>query len=221
MRSVVLWLIFVLFATSVSAQSPSVGAAVGLDVSRFDRVEADGFNGVTAGGEAIAFSLRLGTPIGQRWGVELAVTRPSEVERESSVGFPRPLTAISAAPIPIPIPTFEARTTIERRNTTLDTVLWVSQPAGSRVDLVYLGGLAFSRIVEDIGLQFTRRLAGTVVPNSTRTITYGVGPVAGMEARIGLTDHVSLVPGVRLHGIGGRTADGWLLRTSAGLAWQF
>lgn len=220
MRSAALFTIVILIAAPAFAQSPYVGAAVGLDVSRFDRVEAEGFNDVAADGEAIAFSLRLGTSVGQRWGVELGFTRPSEVERESSFGFPRPLTAVSA-PVPIPLPTFEARTTIERRNTTLDTVLWVSQRAGNRVDLVYLGGIAFSRIVEDLGFQFTRRVAGIVVPNSTRTITYGVGPVAGVEARIALTDHLRLVPGVRLHGIGGSASEGWLLRTSAGLAWQF
>lgn len=220
MLPIALFVVLTLVAGPVFAQAPYVGAAVGLDVSRIDRVEAQGFSDVTSDGEAIAFSLRLGASVGQRWGVELGFTRPSEIERESSLGFPRPLTAVSA-PVPIPLPTFEARTTIERRNTTLDTVLWVSQRAGSRVDLVYLGGIAFSRIVENVGFQFTRRVVGIVVPNSTRTTTYDVGPVAGVEARIGLTDHVRLVPGLRLHGIGGSASDGWLLRTSAGLAWQF
>ena len=218
-----LFLILSLIAAPAFAQAPYVGAAVGMDVSRFNSVEAAGFNDVTAGGETTAFSLRLGTAVGQQWGVELGFTRPSKLERQSNRGFPIPLLANASAPVGIgvAIPVFEATTSVERRNTTLETVAWVAQPVGSRVDLVYLGGIAFNRIVEDISFQFTRRIVGIVVPNSTRTITYDVGPVAGIEARIALTDHVRLVPGVRLQSLGGNAAQGWLLRPSAGLAWQF
>jgi hypothetical protein len=229
-----LLLILGLFAPPAFAQSPYVGAAVGLDMLRSDRVDAPGGRDAAGDGEAIAFSIRLGTAVGDRWGVELGFTRPSKIERESTLGYPIPLLAALTAsttnvPTTIsvpssliaPIPIFESSTRIERRNTTLDAVAWVSQPVGGRVDLVYLGGLAFSRVVEDLEFQFTRRIATIVIPNSTRTITYGVGPVAGIEGRIALTDHVRLVPGVRLHSISGSGTDGWLLRATAGLAWHF
>jgi hypothetical protein len=39
----------------------------------------------------------------------------------------------------------------------------------------------------------------------------------GFEACIGLTEHVNLVPGVRLHGL----ENGWLLRPAVGLEWEF
>ena len=226
MLKVALFMVLSLIAAPALAQSPYVGAAVGMDVSRFDRVEAAGFNDVTAGSEVVAFSLRLGTAIRENWGVELGFTRPSKLERENSQGFPIPLLTAALAPVGVggvgmAIPAFEATTTIERRNTTLDALAWVAQPIGSRVDLVYLGGIAFNRIVEDVSFQFTRRIAGIVIPSSTRTITYDVGPVAGIEARIGLTDHVRLVPGVRLQSLGGSATEGWLLRPSAGLSSQF
>jgi hypothetical protein len=48
-------------------------------------------------------------------------------------------------------------------------------------------------------------------------VSYRAGPVAGVEARIWLTDQVQLVPGVRLHGLDG----GWLVRSSVGLGWTF
>jgi hypothetical protein len=225
-----LFLIFCLFASPAFAQSPYVSAAVGLDVQRSDRFEAQGGNDTSGDGEAIAFSIRVGTAVGDRWGVELGFTRPSTIERESSYGYPIPLLAAltattTAANVPssliAPLPIFESSTRIERRNTTLDAVAWVSQPVGARVELVYLGGLAFSRVVEDLDFQFVRRIATIVVPNSTRTITYGVGPVAGLEGRISLTDHVRLVPGVRLLTIAGSGSDGWLLRATTGLAWHF
>jgi hypothetical protein len=50
---------------------------------------------------------------------------------------------------------------------------------------------------------------------------YGVGPVAGIEARIRMTEHVRLVPGVRIHGLGGPISEGWLVRPSVGLSWAF
>ncbi|MGH9258033.1 MAG: outer membrane beta-barrel protein [Vicinamibacterales bacterium] len=219
-----LFVIFSLVAVPAFAQGPYVGASVGMDVSRFTHVEAAGFNDLDTGGEVLNFSLRVGTAVGERWGVELGFTRPNELERQSRRGFPIPLLANALAPVGIDIgvafPIFDS-TRVERRNSTLETLAWVAQPVGDRVDLVYLGGLAFNRITEDIRFQFTRRIAGIVVPNSTRTVTYNVGPVAGLDARIGLTDHVQLVPGVRLQTLGGDGNQGWLVRTSAGLNWQF
>ena len=227
-----LFLILTFVAAPAFAQSTYVGAAVGMDVSRFNRVEATGFNDVTAGGEVVAVSLRVGTAVRESWGVELGFTRPSKLESESSQGFPIPLLAAAnavaggasgVAPVGIGVtfPAFEATTTVERRNTTLDTVAWVAQSVGSRVDLVYLGGIAFTRVVEDVNFQFGRRTIAIIFPTSTRTISYDVGPVVGIEARIGLTDHVRLVPGVRLQSLGGNGREGWLLRPAVGLSWQF
>ncbi len=233
MFTAALFVVLSLIAAPAFAQAPYVGAAVGMDVARFDHVEFPGSGDFDASGEAVAFSLHLGTPIGQNWGVELGFTYPSEIERENSQGFPIPLLAAASlagigAGVAVPpggnltFPAFEASTEIERRNMTLDTVAWFAQSVGSRVNLVYLGGVAFNRVVEEITFRFNRRPLGLIVPTSTRTVSYDVGPVVGMEARIGLTDHVRLVPGIRLQGVGGTTTQGgWLLRPSAGLAWQF
>ena len=228
-----LFVLLSLIAVPAFAQAPYVGAAVGMDVARYDHVEFPGSGDFDASGEAVAFSLRVGTPIGQNWGVELGFTYPSEIERENSQGFPIPLLAAASlagigAGVALPpggnltFPVFEASTEVERRNVTLDTVAWFAQSVGSRVDLVYLGGVAFNRVTEEITFQFNRRQAGLIVPTSTRSVSYGVGPVVGMEARIGLTDHVRLVPAFRLQSVGGNsTQGGWLIRPSAGLAWQF
>lgn len=233
MFPVALFVVLTLLAGPVFAQSTYVGAAIGMDVSRFNRVEASGFNDVTAGGEVLAVSLRLGTEIRENWGVELGFTYPSELERESSQGFPIPLLAAVTAvgggvsgAIPVPggnaltFPAFQASTRIERRNTTLDATAWVARSAGDAVDLVFLGGVAFNRISEEISFQFTRPI-GLIIPNSTRTISYDVGPVVGVEGRIELTDNARLVPGLRLQSLGGNGREGWLLRPSVGLSWQF
>jgi hypothetical protein len=42
-----------------------------------------------------------------------------------------------------------------------------------------------------------------------------------MEARVRLTEHVRLVPSLRLQGLNGQTGNGWLLRAGMGLGWSF
>jgi len=226
-------------AASARAQSTYIAAGVGADVFRPGGVEVVGRDDWTAGGEAVAFSARIGTAVTDRWGVELEFTRAAKIERELRRGFPVPLlrnVVVAPGPALFPVwndastwnlqaPTLESTTRISRRNATLDAVLWVAQPIGSRVDLVYLGGIAFTRAVEKMQFTLGPRTPFSptiVVPNSTRTTTYGAGPVAGLEARVRLTDHVLLMPGVRLHGIGGDTGTAaWLVRPAVGLGWQF
>jgi hypothetical protein len=233
----------ILTAAPVVAQGTYASAHLTGDLVRLDRVDIGGQSTASAGGEALGFALRLGTPIGRMWGAELDLTRPAVIETESTPDF-LPLTAgaiglISttgsgtAAPgtavpgvvggqLPIgPIVPSSYRIHSESRYTTLSTSVWAAQELSSRVSLVYLGGVGFHRSTFVTELTFERRglLPGLILPPTTRseTLVHSVRPLAGFEARIGLTDHVQLVPGVRMHGIEG----GWLIRPSVGLGWKF
>jgi hypothetical protein len=143
-------------------------------------------------------------------------------------------TATAAAPvITLPGFTFSSGSTsvipirfvqsdIRQSHSDFDAVIWGRQAVGARVDLVYLGGVVFSRERTEITQNFPTILGlfAPLPPNSTfrsTTISYGTRPLAGVEARIGFTSHVRLIPGVRLQGI----ADGWLLRPYVGLGWFF
>jgi len=240
MRQWLFCLLMLLGGTPALAQSAYVAVGIGADVFRARHVDAGGFDGPSVDGEAIALSLRAGTAVTDRWGVEMEFTRAAEIEREVRQGFPVPLlrsyqvsatggvgpgVVLPADTIRTVFPIFESTTRVSRRNATLDAVLWVAQPVGSRVDLVYLGGVAFTRATETLAFQFTQRtaLAPIVVPNSTQTTTYGTGPVAGLEARIQLTAHVVLMPGIRVHGVSdtGNVGGGWLLRPAVALGWRF
>ena len=46
--------------------------------------------------------------------------------------------------------------------------------------LLELRSLAFNRITEEVSFQFSRPI-GLIIPNSTRTISYDVGPVVGVD----------------------------------------
>lgn len=216
-----------LSAAAAFAQSTYVAVGVGADVLRSDRLDVRGVDARAADGEAVAFSARIGTAVTNRWGVELDVTRAGTIEHEWRGGGPVPLGARQVPGVRLlqaAIPLFESSIRLSRRHTTLDAVAWVAQTLTSRVDLVYLGGVAFSRTVEDMTFEVRRRagiIAPIVVPNATRTTSYGAGPVAGMEARVQFTPRIVLMPGVRLHAIGGDSGSGWLARPSVALGWRF
>lgn len=205
------------------AQAPYVAVAVGVDVTRFGSTEGLGIVNAQPDGEALALSLRVGAPVGQRWGVDLGFTRPEKVTSEVSQGFPIPLLASSFPGVTDSVlgPIFRSRVEVARRSTTLDTSGWFAQNVGRRVELVYLAGVSFARVVEKVDYGFGPRAAGLIVPGSTRTVAYGVSPLVGTEARIALTDHVFLVPGLRLSGITAPSGDGWLFRATTGLGWRF
>jgi hypothetical protein len=111
-----------------------------------------------------------------------------------------------------------------QRHTTLSTTAWLKQDLSRRVALVYLAGMGFYRATYESESRFEILPAlpagitlPMIFPTQTKTVTYGVRPLAGLEARVGLTEHVALVPGVRLHGL----ENSWLLRPAVGLEWQF
>ncbi len=216
-----------LMTAPAMAQTPYVGAALVGDVARvshssFDRRQND----ASGGGEAIGFALRLGTGIGGAWGVETEFARPSAI---TSISSPQLLAALDyprLAGLPSLIdfglePGLGISITTRQRNTTLSTVAWVRQDLTNRTALVYLGGLSFVRAasVTEYSFSFTRSLPGLLLPAADRVefVAYGVRPVVGIEARIGLTDHLELVPGVRLTGLD----NGWLVRPAVGLGWGF
>ena len=215
----------ILMTAPATAQTPYVGAALVGDVARFSHSSFDGRQGDGSGGEALGFALRLGIGVGAAWGVEAEFARPSEI---SSTASPQLLAVDLPTMVGRPglidpgvLPGLGISITTRQRNTTLSTVAWVRQDLTNRAALVYLGGLSFGRAanVTEYSFSFIRPLPGLLLPAADRAefIAYGVRPVVGIEARIGLTDHLELVPGFRLTGL----ENGWLLRPAVGVAWGF
>ena len=214
---------FVAGAGAAFAQGPYVGASIFADVVRTSHTET-GFDNSGGSGEAVGFALKVGAPIGASWGVELEFARPSSISSREDLFFVQPaalspeqLAALAdVAPtifpppiLPVPI-AFETRD----RHTSLSAVLWAMQTVSDRVALVYLGGVAFNRFEREYGYAFD--FAPTIFGRS-RTTVYGTKPVAGFESWIGLTDRVTLMPGVRLQGV----HDGWSVRPAVGIGWSF
>jgi len=235
---IVLSLIVVLFAASARAQSAYVAGTIGADVSRVSHTDANFISSSPEGNETLSGSVRVGSAIGSNWGVELEFVQSGH-SHDQVTPVVSPL-ATSTPPTPAPvitlpgvsytftsnspnvIPVRFVQSDIRQSRSDLDALVWARQAVGGSVDLVYLGGVAFSRQRTEITQNFPTilQLLAPLPPNSafrSTTITYGTRPVVGVEARIGFTSHVRLIPGVRLQGI----ADGWLLRPYVGLGWFF
>jgi hypothetical protein len=213
-----------------SAQSTYVSAAIAGDVLRSTHSETVLGSDISRGGEAFGFALRVGTPLGSRWGVELEFARGGEIETDFTASIPlasrvdaitwsslvpgSPMTQLLSRPV-----SYSLRSA--QRHNTLSTTVWMNQELSQRVSLVYLAGMGFYRSTSESEARFgilppELSIPG-LLPTLLKTVSYGVRPLVGFEARIDLTEHVELVPGVRLHGLD----NAWLVRPAVGLAWNF
>jgi hypothetical protein len=220
-------------ASTASAQSTYVGASFIGDVVR---TSGSNFGGGAGNGETFGGALRVGTPLGQHWGVELEFARTGEIEMMPGGVFPAtgiqwsdaapgsvPFTSVTASSVIFPTPQFESK----RRLATVSTLLWWNHELSDRVSLVYLGGVAFTRTNWKVRISY-RDFPILPLPLGRPTIfpppdlnqettSYGADVAVGFEGRIDMTDHVRLVPGIRLQTI----SEGWAIRPGAGLQWAF
>lgn len=212
-------------AVPVAAQTADgayVSASLVGELLRRDSVEGGGLAGVDTAGEALGFSLRLGVPVGADWGVEAEFVRSGQIESAFPNG-PVPLFLQSS----LPVGPFSYRFESAERHTSFLATAWARRHLSTRTSLVFHGGLAINRHWQASDLSFViaqpagGRPVSTIfpIPQPTRTesISYSARPVVGVEARVGMTERVALVPSFRVQGMSG----GVLMRPSVGLAWTF
>lgn len=227
-RAMILTISFLLgLAATAAAQTAYVGASLLGDIVRTGHTESAGFDSDSGSGDAVGFALRIGTGMGSNWGVELEYARPSMIKSSRQVVYPLFSSALVGTPqgalqeLVATLPTiyppqypFPVAIETRERHITISTVLWTNQHVSERVDLVFLGGVAFERFDQESGYGF----GADVIPFfSSRTIAYGARPVVGLESWVGLTEHVTLMPGIRLLGV----QNGWSIRPAVGLGWSF
>lgn len=215
-------LVLVAWATAADAQSPYVGASFFGDVVRTSGPSTDS-NG---DGEALGGALRVGVPLTDRWGVELELALSGKIDVAPDAFIAR---TQSIAPFDdprlFPIPEFSS----ERQLTTISTLAWWNHEISSRVSLAYLGGVSFTRTEAEVRYSFRELIFPPIPPLPVggvfaagrsfeqETVSYDADVVVGLEGRIGMTEHLRLVPGVRLQ----TAAGGWAIRPAVGLQWMF
>lgn len=224
----------VFWTGTAGAQSVYVAGAIGAEIVRTSSTRSGGSTYDAGSGEAFAGAIRLGTAISERFGVELEFYRPGEIETDTGGPIYLPAAIVdlypggpvaNGLPPDLSFPSILSETSRVRAATT-SALVFARQSLGTRVELVYLGGVGFSRVVREIEYGFGGRIPPlelSILPPaySSRTTQYAAGPVVGVEVRAGMTDHAQLVAGLRMHTVGQGVVDGWMIRPSAGLAWKF
>ena len=212
----VLVLAFVLLSAPAFAQSTYVSGALGVDVSRLSHAESSLYASPSSGTEVLSGALRVGMSLNPIWGVELEFVRAGRSDDQAPNLRYATLAGNANAALPVPI---DYRPDVRRRQMGVDAVAWVRKPVSGSVDLVYLGGVAFTRARSDITQQFIPQGRTTVLPAPVHStfIEYATGPLVGIEARITMTARLRLVPGIRVQGLG----DGWGVRPAVALGWSF
>ena len=231
---VTMTLAVVLAASGAGAQGVYVGGAIAAEMVRTTSTKSGGTTYDNGSGDAFGGAIRVGTFITERVGVELEYFRPAEMDSNSGgpiylADFDQLSYSFGAAGsvgsgLYSTYPTFLEQTMRVRTSTT-SALLTARQSLGGRVDLVYLGGVGFSRVSRELEYGFPRgplpvdpRIQSSY---SQRTTQYAAGPVVGVEMRAGMTEHAQLVAGLRVHTLGQAVVDGWMIRPSVGLTWKF
>jgi len=205
-----------------AAQGPYLGASLEANMVR----GSDSFE--DRDGTTPAVGVRVGTTLGERWGLDLEAEYAGEIKGTPETVFPLSSTGALSFPTGVSLFTdlslpsrFERRT----RFSTLSTHAWIRQRPFSRVDLVYLGGVALVRTQETSRIG-SYQLPGAVFPGAPSVIIpgyeststwYDAAPSLGLDAPVHVTAHLRIVPGVRLLAF----RNLLLARPSIGAHWQF
>jgi hypothetical protein len=214
--------------TPAFAQAPYVSVSLGADVQQLSHVEGGVSSRAVPDGATLSWALRVGTSIEDRWGVELEHVRAAETEKEidytpgvSWLDFDVLTSGTSLPTVPaIPRTVFSQRATTRRQQASIAPLAWIRTEISDAIGVVFLGGVAFNRTRSETDFTIDvppNLLPFITVPADSTTVLFSTSAIAGVEARVRLTEHVRLVPGVRIQGVSG----GWIVRPAVGLGWQF
>jgi hypothetical protein len=191
--------------TSTIAESAYVTGGTFLGVKRFSGDPTEGI----LDGEATGAALAVGTSIGSRWDLQvgLDVTGFSRTRRPRDVTFQRDTITLTSV--------------AENQVLSVATLLRFRSAPHGRVRLGYLGGLSFVRLHRKFHTDAPDGTPAGLIPRPDEKVDYSAAPTVGIDARIAVTEHLSVIPGV--HACVFRFADesGLLVRPRVGVRWAF
>jgi opacity protein-like surface antigen len=234
MRSCLVLLSFLTFVPPAAAQSTYIGASLVGDMARYSKIDYEDDDDVSRimmgddsiDGEALGFNIKVGRAFTDRWGLEFEYARSGEFETNSAVILPVSLDVMPGARMPsLPggvMPIVDLGVESERNHMSMSALAFVRHEIGSRFEMSYLGGVAFSRVETETNynIDVSRFAIYPPIVRGFETIEYTVGPAVGAEAAVKFGESAAVTGGVRLHNLGGGRG-GWLLRPNVGFRWTF
>ena len=182
-----------------------VGASLIGDVKRFsgDLHEAV-LNGETYGGAAV-----FGTSLYPRWDLQLSVDVPhfTATSRPRDVTMQRNIITLQSV--------------TENQTLSVATLVRLHGVHRGRLHLGYLGGLSIVRLRRDFHTEAPPDTPSSLVPKPASSVAYAAGPTLGIDARIDLVSHLSLVPALHATVFSASDSSGILLRPRMSVRWTF
>jgi hypothetical protein len=194
-----------LWAQGTPARGPFVSASLFGDVKRFSGDPSDNVLDGAAAGVGVA----LGTGLTERWQLEVRLDAPrsTEVVRERSV--------------PLRSSTISLQSFTRNRATTVATLLRFTPGTGGRLRLGYLAGLSFLRLWQEFETTASASVPSSLIPRPMQSVEYAAAPTVGVDARLALSSHLSIVPALDAAAFRTRDTSGILLRPRVAVRWTF
>jgi len=192
-------------AQTTIAESAYVTGGTFVDVKRFSGDPNESILDGTAAGIAVA----VGTSIGSRWDLQVGLDAGtfSATARPRDVTFQRETITLTSI--------------AENQVLSVATLLRFRSAAHGRVRLGYLGGLSFVRLHRRFHTEAPEGTPTGLIPRPDERVDYSAAPTVGLDARIRISDHLAVIPGV--HACVFRFADesGLLFRPRLSVRWAF
>ena len=197
-------------ATGAEAQAPIAesayvtgGTFVGVKRFSGDPTEST-LDGMATGG-----AIAVGTSIGSRWDLQvgLDVTGFSRTRRPRDVTLQRETITLTSI--------------AENQVLSVATLLRFRSAPHGRVRLGYLGGLSFVRLHRRFHTDAPDGTPAGLIPRPDERVDYSAAPTVGLDARIALTEHLSVIPGVYACVFRFADESAFLVRPRIGIRWAF
>jgi hypothetical protein len=192
-------------AQSAISESAYVTGGAFVDIKRFSGDPGENtLDGNVAGG-----AIAIGTFVGSHWGVQLGldVTGFSRTERPRTVTLQKQ--------------TFTLTSVAENQVLSVSTLLRFRASEHGKVRLGYLAGLSFVRLHRKFHTEASEGTPNGLIPHAAEQVDFSAAPTVGLDARIALTRHLSLVPGIVACVFRLPADSGVLVRPRIGIRWAF
>jgi hypothetical protein len=193
-----------------NAQSPTIGrtyvsASVLADIKRFSGDPTEPL----LDGESVGGGVTIGTGLLPRWDIQVGVDVPrfTATSRDRSVTLQRS--------------TYILQSVTENRGVSVATLVRFRGASRGRVQLGYLGGLSLVRLRRDAHTVATEDTPAGLIPKPDSSVDYTAAPTIGIDARIRVAQHLSVVPGLQATVFRLSNANGLLLRPRLSFRWSF
>lgn len=182
-----------------------VGGTLIGDIKRFSGDISDPlFDGQTIGGGVV-----VGTALHRRLDLQFGVDVPrfTATSRDRLVTFQRN--------------TITLQSITANQTLSFTTLVRVRGASRGRVQLGYLGGLSIVRFRRDNHTEAPENTPSALIPKPDGTVDYAAGPTVGIDARIELSSHLSLVPGLYASVFSLADTNGVVIRPRVSMRWMF